>query len=173
VQSVAANDSASPAASRDQQLAPPPAAAPVKSADTAAVKVPVKAPAPSAMPAPTIAIGESPLAGGILATRTESGVTLAFDTPMARTRIPEKFEQLVRATLPQIYGHALDSALAKIPKGGLVRQGNLVSELPTRGIHVPVTEGWTLAVYPETRPGQDGPLVVRYRAVMEGKAAAR
>jgi hypothetical protein len=119
--------------------------------------------------APTIAMGQTSLPDGVMATRTDSGVTLAFDAPSTRTRIPEKFEHLVRATLPQVYGHAVDGALAKIPAGGLARQGNLVSELPNRGIRVPVNEAWTLAVYPETRPGHDGPLVVRYRTALIAK----
>ena len=91
-------------------------------------------------------------------------VTLSFDAPMLRTRIPVKFEIFLRSTLHQIYGKAIDSTLAAIPDGAIAAQGDLIAELPTRGIHIPVADGWRLDVFPETRPGQDGPLVVRYRA---------
>ena len=106
---------------------------------------------------------------GIVAMRNDSVVTLSFDKPLTRTRSPEKFEQLLRTTLPKVYGPAIDTVLSKLPSGDLSNQGNLVSELPTRGIRVPVRDTWTLAVYPETRPGQDGPLVVRYRVMVVSK----
>ncbi len=111
-------------------------------------------------------MGQSSLPDGVTATRTDSGVTLAFDTPSTRTRVAEKFERFVRSTLPTLYGHDVDASLAAIPLGALTKQGDLLSELPTRGIRIPVKDEWTLAVYPETRPGQDGPLVVRYRTAM-------
>jgi len=41
--------------------------------------------------------------------------------------------------------------------------GDLVSELTQQGVKLPPYDGWTVAVWPETRPGQDGPLVVSYR----------
>jgi hypothetical protein len=88
---------------------------------------------------------------------------------MIRTRIPAKFERLVRSTLPAVYGPSIDSVLSKIPEGGIARQGDLVSELPTRGVRIPVNAEWTIALYPETRPGQDGPLVIRYRVSVVGK----
>jgi len=119
--------------------------------------------------APVLAEGQTVLPRGIIAVRNDSVVTLSFDEPMTRTRIPEKFEQLLRTTLPKVYGPAIDTVLSKLPSGNLSNQGNLVSELPTRGIRVPVKDAWTLAVYPETRPGQDGPLVVRYRVMVVSK----
>jgi hypothetical protein len=82
---------------------------------------------------------------------------------MIRTRNPWKFERLVRSTLPALYGPLADSALARIPEGGLVRQGDLINELPTRGMRIPVAPGWTFTLFPITRPGQDGPLVTQYR----------
>jgi hypothetical protein len=119
--------------------------------------------------APVLAEGQTMLPHGIIAVRNDSVVTLSFDKPMTRTRIPEKFEQLLRTTLPKVYGPAIDTVLSKLPSGDLSNQGNLVSELPTRGIRVPVRDAWTLAVYPETRPGVDGPLVVRYRVMVVSK----
>jgi hypothetical protein len=119
--------------------------------------------------APVVPQGQSSLPDGQTAVRTDSLVTVSFDMPMIRTRIPAKFERLVRSTLPAVYGRSIDSVLSKIPEGGIARQGNLVSELPTRGVRIPVNAEWTIALYPETRPGQDGPLVIRYRVSVVGK----
>jgi hypothetical protein len=54
--------------------------------------------------------------------------------------------------------------LAAIPEGSLIGEGDLLTELPLRGIHLPLGAGYQLTVWPETRPGRDGPLVVSYRA---------
>jgi hypothetical protein len=113
---------------------------------------------------PILKPGETPLQFGVKATRSDSGMVVAFDTPELRTRIPEKFERFLRWSLPQLYGPRADSLLAAIPIGTLVSQGNLLYELPTRGIHLPIDSSWKLEIYPEIRPGQDGPLVIRYRA---------
>jgi hypothetical protein len=116
--------------------------------------------------APTIKVGDTPLGGGAIATRNDSGVAVVFDTPDLRTRTPQKFESFLRATLSQIYGPRIDRVLASLPAGKIVGQGDLVYDLPTRGIQLPVQPGWHLEVYPEIRPGRDGPLVVRYRAIV-------
>jgi hypothetical protein len=128
------------------------------------------APAPgSAAPAtpspvsPVVPQGRSSLPDSLLATRADSVITVSFDRTMIRTRNPWKFERLVRSTLPALYGPVADSALARIPEGGLVRQGDLINELPTRGMRIPVAPGWTFTLFPITRPGQDGPLVTQYR----------
>jgi hypothetical protein len=113
---------------------------------------------------PQLPTGETPFQDGITATRTGDVVTVAFDTPMTRTRRPEKFEHFVRASLPAIYGPSMDTLLSKLPEGSIASQGDLLTELPTRGVRIPVRAGWSLALFPETRPGQDGPLVVRYHA---------
>src|SRR5213075_3267685 len=118
---------------------------------------------------PVVLQGQSTLPDGLTAVRADSLVTVSFDTPMIRTRIAAKFERLVRATLPAVYGRSIDSVLSKIPEGGIAGQGDLVSELPTRGVRIPVNAEWAIALYPETRPGQDGPLVVRYRVSVVGK----
>jgi len=108
--------------------------------------------------------GETSFGDGVTATRVDSTVLVAFDTPMMRTRMPEKFERFVRATLPRIYGAVADSALAHVPAGSLAQtQQELLYELPTRGVHIALRDGRHIAIYPEIRPGQDGPLVVRYR----------
>ncbi|HVX39938.1 MAG TPA: hypothetical protein VHB25_10225 [Gemmatimonadaceae bacterium] len=136
--------------------------------DTTAAPVSVKQegdvqPRPAAPLAPVIAPGQTSFGDGITAERSDSLVTLYFDTPLTRTRIPEKFERFVRATLPKIYGAAADSALARLPVGEIAAQGNLLQELPSRGVHIPLERGWQIALFPETRPGEDGPLVIRYR----------
>lgn len=114
--------------------------------------------------APVIGEGRSDLPEGIVAERSGDTVTVFFDTPLARTRRPEKFEAVVRATLPQIYGAIADSALVSIPAGTLVPRDGLLTELPARGLTIPLRDGLSLRVWPQTRPGQEGPLVVRYRA---------
>jgi hypothetical protein len=112
---------------------------------------------------PVIPQGETVLADGVTAFRVDSTVTLSFDLPMIRTRMADKFEQFVRATIPQLYGTAVDSALHAMPLGSIASQGNLITELPARGIHIPMKNRVELALYPETRPGDTGPIVVRYR----------
>lgn len=119
---------------------------------------------PPVAPAPVLAMGATSLPDGVTAVRTDSDVTVSFDQIMLRTRRPEKFESFVRQTLPTVYGPAVQASLAKIRDGGIASQGELLTELPARGVHVPLDGGWVLEVFPETRPGQDGPLVVRYRA---------
>ena len=116
--------------------------------------------------APVLPEGRTDLADGVSAMRTDSVVVLSFDTKLARTRIPEKFERFVRATLPAIYGASADSALARIPAGELARQGDLIGDLPARGMRIPVPSGGTITLFPMTRPGQDGPLVTRYRVLV-------
>lgn len=127
-------------------------------------KAPARAPFTPVLPQ-----GQSELADGITATRRDSVVVVSFDTKLARTRRADKFEQFVRTTLPSIYGTAVDSVLRKIPAGALAGQGDLVNELPARGMRIPASSGWTITLFPMTRPGQDGPLVVQYRvSVIKG-----
>jgi hypothetical protein len=115
---------------------------------------------------PIVSQGTTLLRDSLIAVRMGNSVTLHFDTPAERTRRPEKFEQIVRSTLPAIYGPAVDSLLAKIPDGQLARAGDLMNDLPTRGLRLALGEGWVLAVWPETRIGHDGPLVVTYRTTV-------
>lgn len=93
-------------------------------------------------------------------------VTVHFDEVMTRTRRPDKFERIVRATLPQVYGAAADTMLAAVKPGALVGSDDLVTELPVRGIRLAHSSGAALVVWPETRPGRDGPLVVAYRVTV-------
>ena len=115
---------------------------------------------------PVLARGDTRLADGVTATRTDDGVTVSFDAALIRTRRADKFEHLVRTTLPSIYGPGIDSLLASVPEGAIVSQGNLLTVLPARGARLSLAGGWVLTVWPETRPGRDGPLVIRYRVAV-------
>ncbi len=154
---------------------------PVSVAPAVQQAAPRKAPAPASRPSavvqrvssqlqpplvPMLALGQTTISDGITATRSDSGITVLFDTQLMRTRRPEKFERVVRETLPAIYGKRADSVLATVPAGTFATQGDLLTELPTRGVHLTLGDGWKLAVFPETRPGRDGPLVVRYRVAV-------
>lgn len=117
-----------------------------------------------------VAQGTTRLTDSVVVVRDGEVVRVHFDTPGARTRRADKFEQIVRATLPALYGPLADSLLAQFPIAPLVvRAGGLLAALPAHGLRLPLGTGWVLALWPETRPGQDGPLVVTYRAtVMRG-----
>ena len=172
VQSPANGVTARKAATRDSvalQAPAPNAAAPVSPTPTvtqqASVVVHARAPF-----LPIVPVGASTLRDGPTVVRADSVVTLSFDIPLIRTRIPAKFEHLVRTTLPAIYGRGVDTVLSKIAEGDIARQGDLLSELPKRGVRIPVNAAWMIALFPETRPGQDGPLVVRYRVSVVARA---
>jgi hypothetical protein len=106
--------------------------------------------------------GRTELHDSVIAERAGDSVIVDFDTQFARTRRRDKFERVVRETLPAVYGARADSMLAGIPVGSLVTGGDLLTELPSRGIHIPLSGKWVLEIWPETRSGQDGPLVVSY-----------
>lgn len=120
----------------------------------------------SPVPRPIVAPGRTSLGDGAVAVRSGDTVAVHFDTPEARTRRPEKFERIVRSTLPAIYGAAADSALAAVPQGMLASGGDLLTALPEQGVRIPTSDGGALMLWPETRPGRDGPLVVTYRATV-------
>ena len=132
-----------------------------------AVTVPAPTPAIAAATLkPVVPEGTTTLASGMTATRHDSVVVLSFDFAGARTRVPERFERLVRATLPSVYGVRADSAVRAIPEGGIARQGDLFTELAERGVRIPLTAGGVIAVYPISRAGRDGPLVTQYRVIV-------
>lgn len=145
------------------------AASPVNDSATAPAPVatPVAAPLRTT-PAlkPVLPEGTTTLASGMTATRHDSIVVLSFDFAGARTRIPERFERLVRATLPSLYGARADSAVRAIPEGGIARQGDLFTDLTERGVRIPLAAGGVIALYPISRPGHDGPLVTQYRVTV-------
>jgi hypothetical protein len=131
-------------------------------------KEPATVPVAARADAPLVSVlsqGRTELRDSLFAERRGDSVIVDFDTQLGRTRRRDKFERLVRETLPAVYGARADSLLAGVPEGGLV-DGDLLTELPARGLRVALADGWALRVWPETRPGRDGPLVVRYRAVV-------
>jgi len=115
--------------------------------------------------APIVPLGRTFLRDSMVADRAGDTVRVSFDLLLSRTRRPDKFEGIVRSTLPHVYGALADSALRALPWGAVARAGDLVTTLPERGFHIPIAGGRTIAVWPETREGRDGPLVVAYRAV--------
>jgi hypothetical protein len=155
VVSLIATSTTSPAGSP----AAPPAEVPESSA-------PATPSAPTGAPpiAPIVRDGRTWLRDSLFVVRAGDTARVHFDTELARTRRPAKFEGIVRETLPAVYGPAAARALERLAPGALVAGGDLVADLPTRGVRVPLSDGWAIALWPETRPGRDGPLVVSYRA---------
>lgn len=136
----------------------------VSSVSSAVVPITAKPPAaPAPAVTPVIPEGRDDLDGAIYAVRVGDTVFVHFDTPVTRTRRPEKFERTVRQTLPAVYGPVADSMLAAVPDGALTAGGDLLADLPTRGIRLTAPSGTALTLWPQTRPGEDGPLVVTYR----------
>jgi len=144
-----------------------------RAVDTVAA-VPTPAPPVVAPPArnepavrPIIGEGRTELGDSVFAERAGSDVTVHFDTELLRTRLDEKFERIVRMTLPKVYGPEVGARLDSVSPGQFVRGGDLLTDLPTKGIALALpARGRTLMLYPMTRPGQDGPLVIAYRATV-------
>jgi len=173
-------DSAAPAAagpSIQLQGAPATAISPVDSATHASAIAAVtaapttvvvdSAPAPTPLIGPIIPQGRTDLPDSLFAVRRGDTVVVNFDTGPARTRRADKFDALVRQTLPAVYGAVADTLLAAIPTGRLVTAKELVTASPKRGIHLQGAHGPRLALWPVTRPGRDGLLVVAYRTLIE------
>ncbi|HEU4995461.1 MAG TPA: hypothetical protein VFT29_11615 [Gemmatimonadaceae bacterium] len=127
----------------------------------------VAEPAPQPTLTPVVAEGRTDLGDSVFADREGGDVTVRFDNGLLRTRQDQKFERVVRATLPKVFGPAVATALDSIPEGRLFRGRTLLTELPSRGIALALPAiGKTMMVYPVTRPGREGPLVVAYRATI-------
>lgn len=112
---------------------------------------------------PLLRPGTTELGEGFRALRHGNVVTVQFDAPLLRTRRAEKFERWVRAVLPRLYGPVADTLLAGVPMGELTATGDLLTDLPERGIHLPAVGDPVLTLWPETRPGSEGPLVIAFR----------
>ena len=140
----------------------PPAPHPDSAATHAAVSAP-----PVPLIRPVIPIGRTDLPDSLYLERRGDTVVVHFDTSPARTRRADKFETVVRQTLRSVYGAVADTLLATVPAGSLVMPNQLLTKLPSRGIHLGITGGARIQLWPETRPGRDGPLVVAYRTVVE------
>lgn len=115
---------------------------------------------------PLVGPGRTEVGDGLYIERAGETVTVHFDTPETRTRRRDKFERVVRRTLPEIYGSAAEALLSSIPEGRLVEPVDLVTEIAERGVELDAGDGWKVSLWPETRPGQDGPLVVSYRVAV-------
>ena len=161
--SSSATTESSQAGSVVQAAAPRSKAAPARVAPKPVEAAPVAAATVVSLE-PRIAEGRRELTDSMFAVREGPAVTVHFDTESLRTRYDWKFERVVRSTLPIVFGSVVRAALDSIPEGQLAAGGDLLTELTTRGIDLPIGEGQTLRVWPVTRPGQDGPLVVAYRA---------
>jgi hypothetical protein len=108
--------------------------------------------------------GRTGLRDSMYVERHADTAVVHFDTELARTRRRDKFEATVRATLPVLYGARVDSLLAVLPEGAITGPRDLVSEVAVRGVRLTIPAGGTIELWPVTRPGRDGPLVVGYRA---------
>jgi hypothetical protein len=154
-------------------VAPTPATPVAREVSAAGVLAKPAVNAPAAKPVTTtpssvslvVPVGRTELRDTIVAVRSGDTVRVSFDLLLSRTRRADKFEAIVRSTLPQVFGSAADSALRALPYGSVARAGDLIETLPSSGFHIPLTNGRTIAVWPETRVGRDGPLVIAYRAV--------
>lgn len=122
---------------------------------------------PSTVIGPIIPQGRTDLQDSLYAVRRGDTVMVNFDTGPARTRRADKFEFIVRQTLHSVYGPVADTLLTAVPTGKLVITGELVTTLPKHGLHLQGTHGPHVALWPQTRPGRDGPLVFAYRTVVE------
>lgn len=105
--------------------------------------------------------GRTALGRTVFVERAGDSAVVSFDEILTRTRRSAKFESLLRRTLPTVYGSWMDSVLRAIPEGRLVPVP-LIPDVVTTGIRIETGSG-LVVVFPDTRPGQDGPLVVRYR----------
>ena len=141
----------------------------LKAGDDTAIKAesaakPVADVKPAAAMTLKVPVGRTGLRDSMYVDRDADSVVVHFDTELGRTRRRDKFETTVRVTLPMLYGALADSMLAALPEGTITGGRDLVSEVAVRGVRLPVPEGGTLELWPVTRPGRDGPLVVGYRA---------
>jgi hypothetical protein len=158
--SIASTSASQPLASTDRRDSAAALPLSVSAASDSAVR-----PA-STSPSTVLPPGRTELPDSLFAVRTGDTVVVHFDTSPARTRRADKFDRVVRQTLPAVYGPLADSALALVAEGKLANAADLLTELPTRGIHLQLPGGYRISLWPETRQGRDGPLVVAYRTVI-------
>lgn len=151
------SDSATGAVAQPSGVPDPPAAGVAPAAAAASTRT-------ASLPSPIVDQGRTDLGDGLFAVRDGTSVTVHFDVARARTRRRDKFDRIVRATLPRVFGSAAQSLLDRIPPGQLVASGTLPADLQSTGLRLDLTDGSILALWPETRPASGGPLVVAYRA---------
>lgn len=110
---------------------------------------------------PVVASGRTELGQGVFVERAGDSIVVHFDTDTLRTRFDWKFEGVVRSTLPSVFPQS-QPVLNAIPQATLVH-GDLVEDITRRGVRLDLGAEGALMIWPITRPGQDGPLVVAYR----------
>lgn len=151
-------------------LAPTPARTVSEPEAMATATVPTPA-TPVALPplkgASLLGQGRTTLTDSIYAIRTGDSVVVNFDTHGNRTRRADKFEQMLRTTLPLVYGRRIASSLDSVPTGQLLPSRDIIGELTSQGVHLTLDNGLRISLWPQTRPSADGLLVVAYRVVME------
>jgi hypothetical protein len=111
--------------------------------------------------------GRTTLADSIFAVRSGDSVSVNFDTQGNRTRRADKFERMVRQTLPLVYGRIVVSALDSVPEGLLLPSRDVVGALMSQGLHFQLANGARIGLWPQTRESNTGPLVVAYLVVPE------
>ena len=156
-----------PATVTDTAARPTTVPGPATSTGAVVESTPTNPVSASAAVTPIVPQGRTDLRDSAFAVRSGDTVIVHFDTSPLRTRRADKFETVVRQTLPAIYGARADTLLGAVPAGKLVAPNELVTVLPRKGIHLSAPNGTRLALWPETRPGRDGPLVVAYRVTVE------
>jgi hypothetical protein len=126
------------------------------------------APSPNepAVSSPIVSEGRTELGDGLFAVRDGRSVMVHFDVPQARTRRRDKFDRIVRATLPRIYGPVAQAALDGIPTGQIVAAGTLPTDLEKSGVRLPLGDSASIELWPELRDAHGGPLVVGYRVAV-------
>ena len=143
--------------------------APVSEPEPAAPASTAVTPAVSSRPKSVSLLGQgrTSLTDSIYAVRTGDSVLVNFDTQGNRTRRADKFEQMLRTTLPLVYGRRVTLSLDSVPTGSLLPSRDVVGELTSQGVHLTLENGLRISLWPQTRPSADGPLVVAYRVVVE------
>jgi hypothetical protein len=143
-----------------------PTKAPATAAAPKSIAVAKMVASPTPAPKFTLKVpeGRTGLRDSMYVEREADSAVVHFDTELGRTRRRDKFETTVRITLPVLYGALADSMLAALPAGAITGGRDLVSEVAVRGVRLAIPTGGTLELWPVTRPGRDGPLVVGYRA---------
>ena len=111
--------------------------------------------------------GRTTLADSIFAMRSGDSVIVNFDTKGNRTRRADKFEQMVRTTLPMVYGRQIAPMLDSVRQGSLFPSRDIVGDLTTEGLHLRLDNGTKIALWPQTRQSTNGPLVVAYLVIVE------
>lgn len=153
-------------------LAPATGGADRSGAATPAGPVAPAASTPSPGGMPIVPPGRTDLGNGVFAERQGSLVVVNFDTQGARTRRSDKFEAVVRRTLPAVLGDVGRAALDRVRPGTLVPGGQLLAAAERGALRLPVGDGRVIQLTPLTRMGEDGPLVVTYRVLVDSAAPA-